>query len=416
MSEKICFVVIGYGIKPDYRTGRQLDLDKTYEYLIKPVFDDLNITCVRACDIPHSGVIDVPMYENILKADIVIADISTLNANAIYELGIRHALRPQTTIVIAEKELLYPFDLNHIIITPYEHLGKDVGAAEVRRFSKELKNLVQAVLANPKVDSPVYSYLQNLTPPQFTKNEIKEIKEAVKQDDSITTLLKEAEELKSQRMFPEAIEKLKQAHDRDRNNSFIIQRIALVTYKSKLPDPITALKNAIEELKQLMPETTNDPETLGLSGAINKRLFEETGVSIYLEKAKAYYERGFIISRDYYNGINFAFLLLISASLSEKENEKNADLVNAERVRNKTKEICLNIIKKANFQEMPDKVWVLLTLAEIAFVDGDKTTEEKYLKAAKVEGAKPFELDSYEDQKKKLQVIIKNLSLRSNTA
>jgi tetratricopeptide (TPR) repeat protein len=406
MSEKVCFVLIGYGVKPDYRTGRQLDLDKTYEYLIKPVFDDLKITCVRACDIPHSGVIDLPMYEHILKADIVVADISTLNANAIYELGIRHALRPQTTIVIAEKELAYPFDLNHVIITSYEHLGKDVGAAEVKRFSKELKNLVQTVLANPKVDSPVYSHMHDLIPPQFSKKEIKELKAAAEQDDSITTLLKEAEDLKNEKNFSEAIEKLHQAQQRDNNNPFIIQRIALLTYKSRQPDPITALKNAIKILSPLKPDTTNDPETVGLSGAIYKRLFEETGLDIYLEKATKFYERGFIISKDYYNGINLAYLLLVSASLATNQNDQIADIINAKRVRNKTYEICINLRNQENFLEMPDKVWILLTLAEVAFIDGSEQDVNKYLDAAKLQGAKPFELDSYEEQKSKIQKLL----------
>ena len=41
MSEKTCFVIIGFGRKMDYSTGRMIDLDKTFEYIIKPVFEDL---------------------------------------------------------------------------------------------------------------------------------------------------------------------------------------------------------------------------------------------------------------------------------------------------------------------------------------------------------------------------------------
>ena len=36
-----CFVVIGFGRKPDPATGRVLDLDKTYTKLIKPAFEAL---------------------------------------------------------------------------------------------------------------------------------------------------------------------------------------------------------------------------------------------------------------------------------------------------------------------------------------------------------------------------------------
>jgi len=109
INAKRCFVVMGFGIKTDYATGRKLDLDKSYRLLIKPVVEEKGITCVRADEIRHSGAIDVPMYQELLTADVVIADLSTANCNALYELGIRHALRPWTTIVISENKLPYPF-------------------------------------------------------------------------------------------------------------------------------------------------------------------------------------------------------------------------------------------------------------------------------------------------------------------
>ena len=123
-TTKTCFVIIGFGPKPDPETGRIVDLDKTFENLIKPVFDDLKIECFRAKEIRHSGNIDEQMYDWIYKADIVVADISTHNANALYELGVRHALRPNTTIVISEDQTKYPFDLAHTVISTYEHFRK----------------------------------------------------------------------------------------------------------------------------------------------------------------------------------------------------------------------------------------------------------------------------------------------------
>ena len=93
-----CFVVMGFHKKTDFQTGRTLDLDKSYRLLIKPAVEECGLTCLRADEIPHSGTIDVPMYEQLLAADIVVADLSTCNANAIYELGVRHALRPFSTV------------------------------------------------------------------------------------------------------------------------------------------------------------------------------------------------------------------------------------------------------------------------------------------------------------------------------
>src|SRR5512145_3464740 len=111
-----CFVVMGFGKKTDFESGRTFDLDKSYRNLIKPAVEAAGYQCVRADEIVHSGLIDVPMYEQLLAADIVVADLSTANKNAFYELGVRHALRPYTTIVIAEDGLKPPFDVNHVVV------------------------------------------------------------------------------------------------------------------------------------------------------------------------------------------------------------------------------------------------------------------------------------------------------------
>ena len=98
--------------------------------IIRAAVEEAGLECVRADEILHSGVIDLPIYEHLATADLVIADLSTSNANPIYELGIRHALRPYTTIVIAEDKFRFRFDLGHLHIWKYEHLGKDIGVKE----------------------------------------------------------------------------------------------------------------------------------------------------------------------------------------------------------------------------------------------------------------------------------------------
>jgi hypothetical protein len=35
-KQKICFVVMGFGTKTDFESGRLLDLDATYEAIIEP--------------------------------------------------------------------------------------------------------------------------------------------------------------------------------------------------------------------------------------------------------------------------------------------------------------------------------------------------------------------------------------------
>jgi len=134
-TDKTCFVVMGFGKKTDFETGRTLDLDKSYRNIIKPAVEAAGLRCIRADEIVHSGLIDVPMYEQLLKANVVVADLSTSNKNAFYELGVRHALRPYTTVVIAEDGIkTFPFDVSHVAVRQYHHLGEDIGYDEVMRF------------------------------------------------------------------------------------------------------------------------------------------------------------------------------------------------------------------------------------------------------------------------------------------
>ena len=112
-----CFVVMGFGKKTDFETGRTLDLDKSYRNMIKPAVEAAGLKCIRADEIVHSGLIDVPMYQQLWNADVVVADLSTSNKNAFYELGVRHALRPFTTVVIAEDGIKYLQTINFGINT-----------------------------------------------------------------------------------------------------------------------------------------------------------------------------------------------------------------------------------------------------------------------------------------------------------
>lgn len=408
---KTCFVIMGFGIKTDFRTGRDIDLDKTYHNIIRPVFKKLGFLCYRADDIKHSGIIDIPMYENILKSDFVIVDISTLNPNVLYELGVRHAVRKSATLIIAEKELNYPFDLNHIIIDSYEHLGKAIDYDEVIRFRKLLREKVQELLLHPNTDSPLYSLFPTLNVPNFTQAEIKEIQKNIKEEKSVTDLVEEAEKCKSNEEYEKAISLLNGARQLLPRNEFIIQRLALVTYKSKLPDEGTALFKAETILKVLNPQKTTDPETLGLSGAINKRLYEIYEDKSYLDKSLWYYSRGFFIKQDYYNGINLAFLQNIYSTIEVDQFTSFAYYGNAIQTRKRVIEICKSIIIDSNFKSREDKHWIYLTISEAYYGINEFELAKSNFNLAMESGADKFSNVTYEEQVKK----IKNLNSKFNT-
>lgn len=109
------------------------------------------------------------------------------------------------------------------------------------------------------------------------------------------------------------------------NDSYFIQQFALCTYKSKSPSEKIALQDALNIMFKLEPEgrTTNDPETLGITGAIYKRLWLIDKIEmVYLERAIKYYDKGFAINSDYYTGENYALCLDLKRAYIDDQEEK----------------------------------------------------------------------------------------------
>ena len=73
---KRCFVIQGFGKKQDYEQGKQFNLDASY-VVIKEAIEAAGIECYRADELRTSGSIDQVMYDQLLSADLVVADITT---------------------------------------------------------------------------------------------------------------------------------------------------------------------------------------------------------------------------------------------------------------------------------------------------------------------------------------------------
>jgi hypothetical protein len=384
-----CFVVMGFGKKTDFETGRVLDLDKSYKYLIKPAVKAADLNCVRADEILHSGEIDNPMYRMLFEADVVVADLSTSNRNAIYELGVRHALKPHTTVIIAEDQMVGSkfFDLSHIVIRPYHHLGEDIGASEVERFTAELTAALKEITSKDPADqdSPVYGHLHGLKPPALSVEGVQLEKASAAPTTTNapahSELIARVDAAQSKDDWVKAKMLLEEIREARRGNEaaggsaedpYIIQRLALATYKSKYPTPEEAFKQARDLLSLLDPQVSNDTETLGLWGSIHKRMWDMTKERSYIDQAIRGYERGFYLRNDYYNGINYAYLLNERAAHAADLAEAVADFVQARRVRQEVISIC-NQWLTSNMRTKPlplgskfpeNRYWVLATLAE----------------------------------------------------
>ncbi len=335
---KTCFVVQGFGRKTDFQSGRVLDLDKSYA-MIKLAVEAAGLECTRADEIPHSGSIDRVLYERILAADVVVADLSTANVNAAYELGIRHALRPRTTIVVAEDQLKFPFDLNHIVIRPYRHLGEDVGFEEVLRFKDEIGAAIREILAGDAVDSPVYTFLHGLQPPSLAPGpdaeETPEVAGTPAAGGSTRALMDAAAAARAAGQWATARDILTGVRALLPNDPFVVQQLALATYRAEQPTPQEALAAAERLLgDELDPWASRDPATLERWAAIRTRLWDLTQDPAHLAVAIAAREGTWHMRGEPDDGITLAFLLNLRATRSEPA-DAIADWVLASRVRRK---------------------------------------------------------------------------------
>ncbi len=456
-AKKRCFVVMGFGKKIDFATGRTINLDYSYNALIKPVVENKGLECIRADEIKYSGSIDVPMYQELLTADIVIADLSTANANAVYELGLRHALRPRTTIVISEQQLSYPFDLSHIFISKYNTLGDSIDYFEVLRFQKILGDLIDSVLNNDVTDSPVYTFLNNLIPP-FLKEQVQQttidITNAIRADNdngnttnenadqnqTLALLVKQGEEAIHNRNFDLAKSLFNSTIEISKSNSpdntfaynpYLIQRLALATYKAKQPDEISALQDAIDILNKLDLNHTNDTETVALAGKIEKRLYNFGQGDEHLRNAITYFERAYYLLSNRYHGINLAFLinLRVDSKIYATTEDQVADLTWASRYRSEVLDLCekdlaeLSDRKKNNADSIStssaddiaisqqriqneEEYYILANKAEAYFGLGEMDEYKKADAMARALEPTPWILKGYDDQVADLEKLL----------
>jgi hypothetical protein len=200
----------------------------------------------------------------------------------------------------------------------------------------------------------------------------------------------------------------------DKADPDVVQQLAWATYKSKDPDDKTALLESKAVLRQLDPEGSSDPETLGLWGAIHKRLYETKDMPRQdrldgLAAAIFAHEKGFYLKNDYYNGINFAFLLDCRAAELGGD-DAIADRVQARRVRERVVGICTQLLADGIKGEDENKrrkeeYWVRATLAEALFGLGDMAKSEAEFAIAKKAAPERWMIDTTEEQLTKLRTL-----------
>ena len=139
VDERLAFVLMPF---TDELTG-------IYKTFIKPTVElpEFHLVCKRADDIKSNRAIIQDIWKSVCEARIIIADMSNLNPNVMYELGITHTLGKETILIYqkAEKEMKFPFDLAHIRRIEYEN-----SATGGRKLEQELKETLEHILS-PKI-------------------------------------------------------------------------------------------------------------------------------------------------------------------------------------------------------------------------------------------------------------------------
>src|SRR5437773_3690289 len=147
------FIVRPFGAKSG------IDFDRIETDLIRPAMEQAGLTGGTTGEFIQQGNIRTDMFEQLLLADLVIADISVHNANVFYELGIRHALRDKRTFLIKSKEDKVNESVSKDIDVPFDLKTDRYLAYDAKNPSGAVDILAAALkltLDSLKADSPVY--------------------------------------------------------------------------------------------------------------------------------------------------------------------------------------------------------------------------------------------------------------------
>jgi hypothetical protein len=218
----------------------------------------------------------------------------------------------------------------------------------------------------------------------------------------------------------------------EKNDSYIIHRLAFCTYKAALPDTVSSLYQSLDLLNSINLAHTNDAETVSLAGAVEKKLYEVGEGNQHLENAILYYQRSYYLLNNRYNGINLALTLLYraSSSIATNDQERIADLVFARRTWERVLFLCerdwpiINQKEAGDLQRMQngnkdgqelkeyyqaEKYWIQVNKAEASYGLGDFETYRTALAEAEKIPHHPWQVDSFHQQMDKLAVELKKV-------
>jgi len=119
-ARRHAFVAMPFGTKPGPKDPEVkgsdaeaplIDFNRVYGEYIKPALESARFEAFRADHDVRAGDIVTDMFQELLVADLVVADLTIDNPNVWYELGVRHALRARGVVIVCGGTVTTAFDL-----------------------------------------------------------------------------------------------------------------------------------------------------------------------------------------------------------------------------------------------------------------------------------------------------------------
>jgi tetratricopeptide (TPR) repeat protein len=415
------FVVMPFGNKKG-ADSRPYDFNAIYKQLIKPAIEDAGFEPFRADEETASGDILTDMFQELLLADMVVCDLSIDNANAFYELGIRHALRKRGVVHVQAGRAYMPFDIFNVRTLPY-HIT-DEGLPDTAFLKNDIKSIARLIRDTWKSDrdrihSPIYNLLGGLKEPDRKSlqtplatgfwREYDEWKDRVtvaQRDKHIGDILLLTEEIKNPFIREDAVAEVGSALAKLGRYELALNqyREGIEVNPSNLDfrreeafhlNRVGRVNESIVRLENILKDFPEDNKSLSYLGRIykdmwtnswnkiqdkNKRLKQAFNTYHWLIQSIDIYMKGFQSDlREYYPAINAFTLSTIAMHLADKFDSKKTPDPDITRIRQSLPGLksalrfCLDS-KLAIEQEKTD-YWALVSLAELRLLTSNDLGE-----------------------------------------
>ena len=265
-----CFVVMPFARKTD-ASGMSIDFDAIYTGAIRPAIEAAGLDPIRADAEKVGGIIQKPMFERLVLCKYAVADLTTANANVFYELGVRHAVRPWSTVLLFAEGGRLPFDVADLRAFPYrleaDGTLSDAAAEALRKgITERLVEAQEAAAHAPVKDSPLFQLLDGYPEVEIPHDKTDVFREQVEYSQKLQARITEArgEGAEALRALEKELQPL------DRKESGVVIDLFLSYRDAKAYDDMVRLVDDEENgMPRVLATTTLVQEQLAF--ALNRR-------------------------------------------------------------------------------------------------------------------------------------------------